>query len=193
MKLTSAFSSSSERSRPTNLVFVRGLWRRPACGALAGVSVGGRQRASIAEGRLSRWHSVRKPPTPGRHTVRGAGIASRVGSLLGVVCRRSGIARGEIGEQRILARAAVAVAVVALRLGAKQLVARLLLGRELRLACQSRIELGGERRRLRGGDVALQPLKAQQPISRKKRRYDLSRAMPKRARDKIVQQRWSRC
>jgi hypothetical protein len=44
--------------------------------------------------------------------------------LLGIVrkhqiCGRSDIARGEVGEQRIFAGVAVAVAIVALRLAAK--------------------------------------------------------------------------
>jgi len=74
--------------------------------------------------------------------------------LLGVVreqriCWGSNVACSEIGEQRIFARAAVAVAVVAFRLAAEQLVAQLLRGSELRLASLYRIELGSECRHLR--------------------------------------------
>src|ERR1700730_5433459 len=57
----------------------------------------------------------------------------------------SDIARREIGEQRILARTAVAMTGVALCLAAEQIIARLLLRCELRLSCEHRVELGGER------------------------------------------------
>jgi len=47
----------------------------------------------------------------------------------------------KIGEQRILAGSAVAVAGVALRFAAEKVVAQLLLRRELRLARLHRVEL----------------------------------------------------
>src|SRR5690349_2023142 len=86
-------------------------------------------------------------------------VAARAGPSLGVVgkarvCRSPDVAGGEIGEQRIFARPAVAVAGVALRLSPEQSVARLLLRRELRLACLNRVELRREVRHLRGGFVA---------------------------------------
>src|SRR5262249_32028529 len=64
------------------------------------------------------------------------------------------IARGEVGEEGILAGPAVAMAVVALRLAAEQPVAHLLLRGELRLARKHRIELRGEGRYLGRGLIA---------------------------------------
>src|SRR6202011_5375836 len=59
-----------------------------------------------------------------------------------------------VGEQRILAGAAVAVTSIALCLAAEQIVARLLLRRELRFLCQHRVVLRGKRRYLGGGLIA---------------------------------------
>ncbi|HEX9211351.1 MAG TPA: hypothetical protein VF901_12655 [Bradyrhizobium sp.] len=83
-------------------------------------------------------------------------IAQRVRPIFGVVREpRIGgdadIAGGEIGEQRILAGSAVAVAVVAFRLAPEEVIADLLLGNELRLVGEHGVELGGEGSHLGGG------------------------------------------
>jgi len=59
--------------------------------------------------------------------------------------RGSDAAGGEVGEQRVLARPAVAVTGVALRLAAKQVVAHLLLRRDFTLPAStaSNFELNG--------------------------------------------------
>src|SRR5258708_38296620 len=68
--------------------------------------------------------------------------------------RGADVAGGEGGEQRVLAGPAVAVTGVASRLAADQIVAGLLLRRELRLAREYRVELRCKRRHLGRGLVA---------------------------------------
>src|SRR5258708_29438117 len=68
--------------------------------------------------------------------------------------RSPNVAGGEVSERRVFAWSAVAVASVALRLAAEQVVARLLLRRKLCLACEHGIELRGKGRYLGGGLVA---------------------------------------
>src|SRR6202007_895896 len=66
----------------------------------------------------------------------------------------SDIGRGKVGEQRIFARAAVAVTRIALRLAAEQVVTRLLLRRELRLLREDGVELRGQGGHLGRGLIA---------------------------------------
>src|SRR3981081_3935359 len=68
--------------------------------------------------------------------------------------RISDIAGGEVGEQRVLAGPAVTVTLIAPRLAAEQIVSRLLLRRELRLARADGVELQAESRHPGGGLTA---------------------------------------
>jgi hypothetical protein len=73
-----------------------------------------------------------------RRAARVGDIAELIRLAFGVVRQvgiggRSDIAGGEIGEKRIFARSAVAMAIVAFRLAAEQLISPLLLRRELSL------------------------------------------------------------
>src|ERR1700737_1771146 len=86
-------------------------------------------------------------------------IAQCVGPVLLIVRkpRVSGstdIAGGEIGEQRVFAGPAVTVTLVAFVLAAEEVVAGLLLRRELRLLREHRVELRGKRRHLGRGFIA---------------------------------------
>src|SRR5260370_38719181 len=84
-----------------------------------------------------------------------------------IIVRKAGvgwstdIAGGEVGEQRVFARPAVTMTLVASRLAAEQVVALLLLRRELRFFRKHRVELRGKRRHLGRGFIAgdgLRPL-----------------------------------
>src|SRR6266853_3829097 len=82
----------------------------------------------------------------------------RVGTIFRIerkprISGRSDVAGGEIGEQRVFARPAVAVAGVALCLAAEQVVARLLLRRKLCLAREHGVVLRGKGCYLGGGLV----------------------------------------
>src|SRR5258708_34723307 len=86
-------------------------------------------------------------------------IAQRVGPIFFVVRKSrvgggTDIAGGEVGEQRVLAGAAVTVTLLASCLSAEQVVSLLLLRRALRLVSEYRVELRGERRHLGRGFVA---------------------------------------
>src|SRR5260370_41121289 len=86
-----------------------------------------------------------------------------VPARVGTICREErtprvggglDVAGGEVGEKRVFTRPAAAVAGVALRLAAEQVVARLLLRRKLCLAGEHGIVLRGKGCYLGGGLVA---------------------------------------
>src|SRR6202158_487298 len=94
-----------------------------------------------------------------RRPLRIGDVAQCVGPVLLIVRKPRGgwstdIAGGEGGEQRVFAGPAVTVTLVAFCLAAEQVVALLLLRRELRFLREHRVELRGKRRHLGRGFIA---------------------------------------
>src|SRR6266481_4693833 len=88
-------------------------------------------------------------PIDERRSQRIGDIAQCVGPIFAIVRKprvggSADIAGGEVSEQRVLARPAVAVTFIASRLAAEQIVALLLRRRELRLLGEHRVEFRSE-------------------------------------------------
>src|SRR5262249_9988451 len=99
------------------------------------------------------WEETANAEVDERRTVPMGDISQRIGLILRVIGeppigRGSDIAGSEIGEQRILTGAAVAMALVTSRLGSEQVITCLLLRRELRFMGEHGIELRGKARDL---------------------------------------------